>query len=88
MPFFNSASFNIYEENSIFSLEENQKSEYSYSQNHWFPEALTVKSALGHSSSKYNKVRDGRAIWIKIIPGISVQTHSKAWLSNNLLLIK
>ena len=53
-----------------------KKSECSYSQNHWWPMALTVKSGLGDSSIKYNKDSEGKAILIKIIPGTNVHTHS------------
>ena len=64
-----------------------QKSLYSYSQYHWCPIAFTVRSGLGVSSNKYKRVKEGNAIWIKITPGISVQTHSIICPSNKFLLI-
>ena len=49
---------------------------YSYSQYHWCPTAFKVKLGEGESSIKYNKDKEGRAIWTKINPGTVVQIHS------------
>lgn len=40
------------------------------------------------SSNIYSKSKEGRAIWIKIIAGINVQTLSTICISNKFLLIK
>lgn len=73
-----------------------QKSVYSYSQYHWWPMAFTVRLGDGESSIKYKRDKEGRAIWIRINPGIVVQIHSITWpcsrplkiiLFNNMLII-
>lgn len=69
--FLNSLVGIIYESNSI-----ELKSEYSYLQYHWCPIVFKVIDGLLISSNKYNNRREGKAINIKIIAGITVQIIS------------
>ena len=63
------------------------KFDYSYDQYHWCPIVLIVIEGLLISSIKYNNRNDGKAIKIKIIPGMIVQMISMFCDSNKNLLI-
>ncbi len=46
-----------------------------------------MREELTASSNIYKSNNEGKAIWIKIIAGIIVQTHSIICLSNKVILI-
>ena len=52
------------------------------------PWKIVIKLESIDSSSIYSNNNEGIVIWIKIIAGAIVQTHSIIWLSNRFLLTK
>ena len=67
---------NIFEFSIKLSVSMLFREEYSYDQNHWWPEVLIVILGILVSSIKYNVFRDGMAINTSIKAGKTVQIVS------------
>lgn len=67
----------MYDSSWIVSPLSLMKSEYSYTQYHWYPMALIVIAGSITSSLRYRSTKDGRAIRIRITAGKIVHTTSR-----------